>query len=283
MSQPGMAEKTKVTGKGAPSAALAIQRFIVINDKGGIGKTIIIHGLSLELTSAGVDHLVIEAESDPRLQRVLGKDRVIFHALSEDSLRDIRRNPDLVAEYWDAIMEEFMEAVRLLDMGANASKLFWNWWDSGSGRLILGDGTGTGVLIVTTYEVEAMRLAREALRRAAEEMPNARLFLVVNEHQGTLPATHSALDNLCAAAGDRAGEVERIILPRCAAPAWPVMFGMGKPLNELATLRPQDLQPHGYRLGAAARSVADVGEWLAEWRPRIRRILISAGLVRAQG
>ena len=283
MSETAMAEKTKAAGKGTPPAAPAVERFLVLNDKGGIGKSIVIHGLSLELAAAGVEHRVIEAESDARLQRVLGEDRVAFHALSEDSLRDIRRNPDLVAEYWDAIAEEFMAGVRLLDMGANASKLFWNWWDSGSGRLMLGDGAGIGALIVTTNEVESMRLAHEALTRVAEEMPAARLFVVVNEHQGTLPASHPALDQLCAAAGSRAGEVVRIVLPRCAAPAWPVMFGMGKPLNELATLRPQDLQPHGYRLGAAARSVADVGEWLDEWRPQIRRILTTAGLVRAEG
>ncbi len=76
-----------------------------------------------------------------------------------------------------------------------------------------------------------------------------------------------------------AGEVERIVLPRCAAPAWQAMVGMGKPLSELATLRPQDLVPLGYRLGAAARSVSDVVEWLGEWRPQLRRLLAAGGMV----
>ena len=114
---------------------------------------------------------------------------------------------------------------------------------------------------------------------AAAEMPGARLFVVVNEHQGAMPADHPALDGLCEGAGRRAGEVVRIVLPRCSAPAWQAMVGMGKPLNEIATLRPQDLVPLGYRLGAAARSVSDVVEWLGEWRPQIRRILAAGGTV----
>jgi hypothetical protein len=187
-----MAEKTK----GAAKAPPAVQRLMVMNDKGGIGKSIVVHGLSLELAAASVDHRVIEVESNPRLQRVLGKDRVLYHALSDESLRDIRRNPDLVGEFWDAVAEEFTDGIRLLDMGANAGTLFWNWWDSGSGRLMLGDGTGMGVLIITTAEVEALRLARETLARVAEEMPNAKLFVVVNEHQGAMPANHPALDGL---------------------------------------------------------------------------------------
>ena len=272
-----MAEKTKPIP--IKAAAPSVERLMVFNDKGGIGKSIVIHGLSLELAAAGVEHRVIEAESNARLQRVLGPDRVLFHPLSEDSLRDIRRNPDLVAEYWDAIAEEFTAGVRLLDMGANAGTLFWNWWDSGSGRLMLGDGTGTGALVITTAEVEAMRLAREALAQVADAMPNARLFVVVNQHQGAMPADHPALDGLCATAGERAGEVERIILPRCSAPAWQAMVGMGKPLSDLAALRPQDLVPLGYRLGAAARSVSDVVDWLAEWRPELRRILTIGGMV----
>lgn len=275
-----IAEKTRPAPAKAPPA---IQRYVALNDKGGIGKSIVIHGLSLELAAAGVDHRVIEAESDPRLLRVLGKDRVLFKALTDESLRNIRRNPDLMAEYWDAVAEEFMSGVRLLDMGANASKMFWQWWDSGSGRLILGDGAGIGALIVTTNEIEAMRLAGEALERVAEEMPASRLFVVVNEHQGTLPASHPALDKLCEAAGSRAAEVVRIVLSKCVAPAWPVMFGMGKPLSELATLRPQELQPLGYKLGAAARSVTDVGEWLQDWRRELRRALSAGGLIRPEG
>ncbi|MCB4825507.1 hypothetical protein, partial [Roseicella aerolata] len=204
------------------------------------------------------------------------------HALSDESLRDIRRNPDLLGEFWDAIAEDFMDGVRLLDMGANAGALFWNWWDSGAGPLMLGDGSGMAALVVTTAEVESLRLAREALARAADAMPAARLFVVVNEHQGPLPADHPALDGLCEGAGSRAREVERVILPRCSAPAWQAMVGLGKPLSELATLRPHDLQPLGFRLGAAARSVADVGEWLAEWRPQVRRILSASGLIRAE-
>ncbi len=277
MSEAATAEKTKpASNKAAPAA---VERLAVFNDKGGIGKSIVVQGLSLELAAAGVEHRVIEAESNPRLQRVLGAERVAFHALSEDSLRDIRRDPDLVAAYWDGIAEEFAAGVRLLDMGANAGTMFWRWWDSGSGRLMLGDGTGMGALVVTTAEVEAMRLAREALARVSEEMPGARLFVVVNEHQGAMPADHPALDGLCAGAGKRAGEVVRIVLQRCAAPAWQAMVGMGKPLSELATMRPQDLVPLGYRLGAAARSVSDVVEWLGEWRPELRRLLVAGGMV----
>ena len=79
-----MAEKTKpASSKAAPAA---VERLAVFNDKGGIGKSIVIQGLSLELAAAGVEHRVIEAESNPRLQRVLGRDRVAFHAPSEDSL-----------------------------------------------------------------------------------------------------------------------------------------------------------------------------------------------------
>jgi hypothetical protein len=144
---------------------------------------------------------------------------------------------------------------------------------------VLGDGEGIGALIVTTFELEAMKLAAEALQRVSKEMQSCRLFVVVNPHAGELPVDHPALDRLLAMAGDRAGEVTVVRMPRCSAPAWPVMYGMGKPLSDLATMKPQELQVHGYRLGAAARSVSDVVEWLGEWRPKIRSILAAGGMV----
>jgi hypothetical protein len=274
-------EKTKATPK---AAAPPLRRFIVLNDKGGIGKSTVVQALSLEMSAAGVDHLVLEAESDPRLARVLGPDRVRFFGLSDDSLRDIRRNPDLVAEFWDGVAEAFTaDGVRLMDMGSNASSLWWRWWESGSGGLMLGDGAGTGALVVTTVETESLRLARETLARAAAEMPEARLFLVVSEHQGAVPAGSPVLDGVCAGAKARAAEVVRVVLPRCAAPAWNAMVGLGRPLNELAELKPQELAPLGFKLGAAARSVADVADWLREVRPQLRRILAEGGLVRGDG
>ena len=59
MSEAAAAEKQKPAPTEAAPAA--VERLMVLNDKGGIGKSIVIQGLSLELAAAGVDHRVIEA------------------------------------------------------------------------------------------------------------------------------------------------------------------------------------------------------------------------------
>ena len=269
-------EKPKAAAKAAPT----VQRLIIQNDKGGIGKSLVVQALSLELGAACVDHKVVEAESDPRLQRVLGADRVLFHGLTDDSLRAIRRDPDLLAAYWDAVAEDLTTGVRIADLGANASSLFWRWWSTGTGRMYFGDGTGTGILVVTTADAESLRLAANAMAQVADELPGARVFLIANEHVGVIPT--AALDNVCKTLGKRAGTVMRISLQRCVAPAWPTMAGMGKSLIDLATLKPQDLQAHGYKLGAAGRSIVDVNDWLDDLRPQLRGILTTAGLIPAE-
>ncbi|MCB4825634.1 hypothetical protein [Roseicella aerolata] len=88
MSETVTAERKTIPAKARP----AVQRFMVLNDKGGIGKSIVIHGLSLELAASGVDHRVIEAESNPRLARVLGQDRVLYHVLRGDQGENARRS-----------------------------------------------------------------------------------------------------------------------------------------------------------------------------------------------
>ena len=272
------AEKTKPEVKA--NTVPAVERFMVLNDKGGIGKSLLIQGLSLELAAAGIDHRVIEAETDPRLRRVLGESRVIYHSLSEESFHAIRRNPDLAAEYWDNVVEDFMSGVRLLDMGANASKLFWNWFDSGVGSLVLGKGEKLAALVVTTAEHESLHLASQAVARVAPRIAGG-AGVPGDEHPSRDAAGGSpVMDNLCRAAGERAAEVVRITVPRCVAPAWPTMMNTGKPLSEIAVMKPHDLVPYGFKLGAAARSIHDVVEWLDEFRPEMRRILAAGGIVR---
>ncbi|SDE30164.1 hypothetical protein [Belnapia rosea] len=264
------------------TARAAVERYVVLNDKGGIGKSFVVQGLSLEMAAVGKEHVVVEAETSPRLQNILGADRVKYHELSEDSLSAIRKNPDLLGEYWDNVIEDFMGGPAVMDLSANATKLLWQWCDGGVGKLVFGDGAGIGALVVVTADPEALRLAAEAMTRAATEWPAARLFLVVNPHHGDLAPNSPALDLICSQAGERAGEVVRVFLPRNVAKAWPVMVGSGKPLHELALLKPQALMGHGYKLGEAARSVADVIEWLEVWRPQVRRILEAGGTLTSE-
>jgi hypothetical protein len=257
----------------------AVERFVVVNDKGGIAKSTVIQGLSLEMAASGLEHKTIEVEANPRLQRRLGKGRVEYFEFQDGDLDALRRDPDRAGRFWDDVADAFLTGRRLMDMSANATKAFWGWYESGGvGELLFGDGAGVGVLVVTTAEHDSVVLAREAMVRASSEWPAARLYLVVSHHAGELPEGAPVWDRICDGAGKRSGDVTRILLPACKAAVWPVISSWPIPLSEAADFDPHALKGHGFSLGVAARSKSDVGLWLTEWRRGIQKILTTAGL-----
>jgi len=255
-----------------------LQRFVAMTDKGGIGKSLVIQGLSMELEAAGIAHKVIEVETTCRLGDRLG-DRVVYFEFQDADLDRLRLDPDLAGQFWDGVAEEFLAGTSLMDMSANATKAFWGWSRSGEvGEMMFGDGAGIGVLVCTTANSEAVALATQAMRQAAEAWPAARLFLVVSHHDGELPETAPLWDAICAAAGEGADEVVRIFLPACRAKVWPVVASLRRPLAEITEFDPREMVAHGFTLGVAARARTDVQAWFQAWRAQVRRILTAGGL-----
>ncbi len=249
-----------------------------MTDKGGIGKSLLVQGLSLELEAAGIAHKVVEVETTCRLAERLGE-RVVYFEFQDADLDRLRLDPDLAGQFWDGVAEEFLDGTCLMDMSANATKAFWGWSSSGGvGEMMFGDGQGIGVLVCTTANSEAVALATQAMRQAAEAWPAARLYLVVSHHDGEMPETAPIWDGICAAAGEAADDVVRIFLPACRAKVWPVMASQRRPLVEITEFDPREMVAYGFTLGVAARARTDMQSWFRAWRARVQRILTAGGL-----
>jgi len=71
------------------------------SDKGGVGKSL---AASLRITrhflQTGKLPAIIEVESDPRLSRIYGEDKVKLFRVGQDKLSDIEKDPSLVYRLW---------------------------------------------------------------------------------------------------------------------------------------------------------------------------------------
>jgi len=262
-----------------PSAQADTKYLIVMNDKGGVGKSFLIQGLSLELNTARVDHTVVEIEGDARLQKRLG-DHVVWIPFGANPYANAVERARERAAFWDKVAERIRTMPRaLIDISANATRDFWDWYETdGVGEAYLGKGGEFGVLVVTTGDENSLKLARAAVRNVSQFWPEAKLYLLISQHEGRLEATAKAIAGVLEPATAAGRDVPVFVLPACEAEGWAFISAQRIPLSELKTI-PLDrlVAEAGLTVGSAARALGDTSRWLDRWRKPVQQVLQGVG------
>lgn len=223
---------------------------LVCNDKGGVGKSLVAHLLSIILLDRGERFGLIECEKMPRLQKIFGM-LVEFFPIEKNKVSAIYENPDVLFTYWDDIADRLGDGTRrIIDMGAGVTFPFCRWVQA-SGEAVLDDGQGLTCCIVTTAEEESWQSAKSNLEVLRELLPKAEFIVVYNERDGAFYSR-------------RFDGVAGVTLKSVRVPAWPWLQNAGR-FDLLAQRTGREVaEACDLPLGTAARSMYAFTDWLLE-------------------
>ncbi|HYD29363.1 MAG TPA: hypothetical protein VEB64_00675 [Azospirillaceae bacterium] len=232
---------------------------LVLNDRGGVGKTLLTHHLMATAMLEGLSLRVVEYEVNERLARLFGTEMVEHRRISQE-FANLMGTGDSFFEYWDAIGPELQRGGRLYDFGGNISQWFFNWAEVSGFDYYVGDGSRLVFMVPVTVDLASLQTGMATLERIAAIAPGARRVLVENGVSGSfaqLEDSHYAKR--------KAEMVERenlsvIQMPPCTAPAWARLTGHR--LDEVAAMGREDLIRLGMTPPVAARSLIVIQDWL---------------------
>lgn len=240
-----------------------MSHIIVCNDKGGVGKTLVCHLLTLLLLDRGEDFGIVECEKTPRLQKLFG-DLVDFRPIDRHKVADVYENPDILFSYWDDVAESLAGTRRrLVDMGAGVTFAFSRWAQS-SGRDLLNQGENLTFAVVLTIENEALSTGAGNIRALGRLFPRARFVVIYNEKDGVFRTRQG-------------GPAQAVRLPACRVPAWDHLQNAGR-FDEVAAKSGRELADEcGIPLGPAARSMHAFTDWLLTATEALETVVAAPG------
>jgi len=245
----------------------------VLNDRGGVGKTLLSHHLMATAMLEGLQLKVVEYEVNERLARLFGPEVVEHRRITQDFM-NLMGSGDGFYEFWDQIGPELQRGGRLFDFGGNISQWFFNWAEVSGFDYYVGDGERLTFMVPVTVDLASLSTGMATLERIATIAPKAKRVLVENGVSG--PFTQIEDSNY---ARRKAEMVEReglnvISMPPCTAPAWARLTGHR--LDQVAQMTREDLVKLGMTPPVASRSLIIIHEWLRGMRQALAPYLIDA-------
>lgn len=245
---------------------------LVLNDRGGVGKTLLSHHLLATAMLEGMALRVVEYEVNERLARLFGPELVEHRRISQDFVNLMGAGGDGFFEFWDNIGPELQRGGRLFDFGGNISQWFFNWAEVSGFDYYVGDGSRLVFMVPVTVDLASLQTGMATLERIAAIAPGAKRVLVENGASGSfsqLEDSHYARR--------KAEMVERenvavISMPACTAPAWARLTGHR--LDQVATMTREDLVKLGMSPPVASRSLIVIHDWLRTMRQSLSPYLV---------
>lgn len=235
----------------------------VLNDRGGVGKTLLSHHLMATAMLEGLSLRVVEYEVNERLARLFGPEVVEHRRISQDFM-NLMGSGDGFYEFWDQIGPELQRGGRLYDFGGNISQWFFNWAEVSGFDYYVGEGERLTFMVPVTVDLASLSTGMATLDRIAAIAPKARRVLVENGVSGPFGQLEdSQYGRRKAELVEREG-VEVISMPPCAAPAWARLTGHR--IDEVARMTREDLAKLGMTPPVASRSLIIIHEWLRGMR-----------------
>jgi len=233
---------------------------LVLNDRGGVGKTLLSHHLLATALLEGMPLRVVEYEVNERLARLFGPELVEHRRISQDFVNLMGAGGDGFFEFWDNIGPELQRGGRLFDFGGNISQWFFSWAEVSGIDYYIGDGSRLTFMVPVTVDLASLQTGMATLERVAVIAPGAKRVLVENGNSG--PFTQLEDSHY---AKRKAEMVERenlsvISMPACTAPAWARLTGHR--LDQVATMNRNDFVKLGMSPPVASRSLIVIYEWL---------------------
>ncbi|BAI72127.1 hypothetical protein AZL_014890 [Azospirillum sp. B510] len=245
----------------------------VLNDRGGVGKTLLSHHLMATAMLEGLQLKVVEYEVNERLARLFGPDMVEHRRITQDFM-NLMGSGDGFYEFWDLIGPELQRGGRLYDFGGNISQWFFNWAEVSGFDYYVGDGERLTFMVPVTVDLASLSTGMTTLERVATIAPKAKRVLVENGFSGPFSQLEDSQY-----ARRKAEMVEReglqvISMPPCTAPAWARLTGHR--LDQVATMTREDLVKLGMTPPVASRSLIIIHEWLRNMRQALSPYLHDA-------
>lgn len=235
------------------------QSLLIGNDKGGVAKDLTAEGLKIALQRAGVDHQLIEVESQKRLGHLYPDTRFIeAAAIGAD---EIYANPDAVFTPMDTLATLVSKKpISVICLGANLTRGFLAWSETNGGR-VFGDGSNLHFVCLLTMNRSALSAGLTNLFDFGAQYPAAQRTAILNEFAAPFIEGDRHLARRLREAQGEGGSIKTIKLTRMAAPAWGYIQNLG-PLADVAQMPPQKLIDLGLPEGPAIRSMAMFEKWL---------------------
>lgn len=245
----------------------------VLNDRGGVGKTLLSHHLMATAMLEGLQLKVVEYEVNERLARLFGPDVVEHRRITQDFM-NMMGSGDGFYEFWDLIGPELQRGGRLYDFGGNISQWFFNWAEVSGFDYYVGEGERLTFMVPVTVDLASLSTGMTTLERVATIAPKAKRVLVENGFSGPFSQLEDSQY-----ARRKAEMVEReglqvISMQPCTAPAWARLTGHR--LDQVATMTREDLVKLGMTPPVASRSLIIIHEWLRNMRQALSPYLHDA-------
>lgn len=239
-------------------------KYIVGNDKGGVGKDLVSAGLyhAAFIAKVAPTPLLIELETSTRLGLIYPE--AVTIQVDVPSPEALYADPDRVYAALDRAAEIWNRpGISVTSLGANVTSAVLAWsGHNGIGSRVLNK-PGTVFIIVLTMNRHALSAGLSNLYDIGETIPEARRVAILNDvHANFMDEDKFLAKRLEEARGD--GKViETIRLPRCAAPAWGYAQNMGS-LEQIANVDPDQLIAMGLPEGPVRRSMPIIASWIAD-------------------
>jgi len=245
----------------------------VLNDRGGVGKTLLSHHLMATAMLEGLQLRVVEYEVNERLARLFGPEVVEHRRITQDFM-NMMGSGDGFYEFWDQIGPELQRGGRLYDFGGNISQWFFNWAEVSGFDYYVGDGERLTFMVPVTVDLASLSTGMATLERIATIAPKAKRVLVENGASGPFSQLEdSNYARRKAEMVEREG-VQVISMPPCAAPAWARLTGHR--LDQVAQMTREDLVKLGMTPPVASRSLIIIHEWLRNMRQALAPYIVDA-------
>lgn len=245
----------------------------VLNDRGGVGKTLLSHHLMATAMLEGLQLKVVEYEVNERLARLFGPEIVEHRRITQDFM-NMMGSGDGFYEFWDMIGPELQRGGRLFDFGGNISQWFFNWAEVSGFDYYVGEGERLTFMIPVTVDLASLSTGMATLDRIAAIAPKAKRVIVENAFSGPFTQLEdSQYARRKAELQEREG-VDFISMPPCTAPAWARLTGHR--LDQVAQMTREDLVKLGMTPPVASRSLIIIHDWLRTMRQSLAPYLIDA-------
>jgi len=227
---------------------------IVMNDKGGVGKSLVTAGICVAAAMQDLDLLGVEAEAEPRL--ALRYPGMFDHIHITDVASVMARDANASLAQFDPLFDHLEKGGRIIDLGANVAERMFTVFEGSDADTFVGDGSTCAIVVVTTSDTNSVKSAVKNATTAKRVMPAAKGFVVLNEFEGKIPDTSLLAKEM------RQNGFEVIRLPVCSVESWNIVKDL--PLTELAAISAADLQKFGLSRGTANRDARDIKAFIAD-------------------
>jgi MinD-like ATPase involved in chromosome partitioning or flagellar assembly len=226
---------------------------IVLNDKGGCGKSLVTAGTFLAaVIHHGLTYKGVEAESEPRL--ALRYPHEFEHVQITNTEATMARDANAAIRQFDTIFEKLETGGYLIDLGANVAERMFEIFEATDPTAFVGDGSKCAIVIVTTSDTNAIKSAIKNAETARRVLPGAKFFLVLNDVNGKIPDAAPFLKTM------KSAGFEILRIPVCMVDAWNIVSD--QPLSELVAIDPASLMKFGMPKGDAMRDAREIRSFI---------------------